>query len=89
MKVKAKDSGSGLFVNEGNRVNGYPVLVSNNVASGVMYFGNFADLLIGFFGGLDLLVDPYTNSANSVTRLRATQFLDVAVRHGQSFCKGE
>jgi len=88
MKVKAKDSGSGLFVLENGQANGHNVIVSNAVASGVIYFGNFSDLLIGMFGGLDLLVDPYTNSANSVTRLRATQFLDVGIRHGQSFSKG-
>jgi len=87
MKVKAKDSGSGLFVLENGQANGYPVIVSNAVTSGVIYLGNWTDLLIGMFGSLDILVDPYTNSANSVTRLRATQFIDVACRHGQSFCK--
>ncbi len=88
MKSKSKDTGSGTFVIENGEANGHPVYVSNAVAANVVYFGNWSDLLIGFFGGLDLLVDPYSGSANSITRLRATQFVDIAARHGQSFCKG-
>lgn len=88
MKSTSKDTGSGTFILADGSANGHPVVVSNAVTAGVAYFGNWADLLIGFWGGLDILVDPYTNSANSVTRLRATQFVDVGVRHGQSFCKG-
>ena len=88
MKSTSKDTGSGTFILDNGQANGHPVYVSNAVASGVAYFGNWADLLIGFFGGIDILVDPYSNSANSVTRLRATQFVDIAVRHAQSFTKG-
>lgn len=88
MKVTQKATNTAIFISDAGRANGHPVIVSNAVAAGVAYFGNWADLLIGFFGGLDILVDPYTGSANSITRLRATQFMDVAVRHGQSFTKG-
>jgi len=88
MKVTQKATNTAIFISENGQANGHPVIVSNAVAAGVAYFGNWADLLIGFFGGLDILVDPYTGSANSITRLRATQFMDVAVRHGQSFTKG-
>lgn len=88
MKVTQKATNTAIFISEDGRANGHPVIVSNAVAAGVAYFGNWADLLIGFFGGLDILVDPYSGSASSITRLRATQFLDVAVRHGQSFTKG-
>ena len=88
MKVTQKATNTAIFISDAGRANGHPVIVSNAVAAGVAYFGNWADLLIGFFGGLDILVDPYSGSANSITRLRATQFMDVAVRHGQSFTKG-
>ena len=69
------------------RVNGHPVVISNAVTSTYIYFGMWTDMLIGFFGGLDILVDPYTGSANNLTRIRATQFADVTLRHGQSFTK--
>ena len=69
------------------RVNGHDVTISNAVGAGYIYFGMWSDLLIGFFGSIDILVDPYTVATNNVTRIRATQFCDVAVRHGQSFTK--
>ena len=88
LKTTAKASNTAVFIMDGdNRVNGHPVTISNAVAAGYAYFGMWSDLLIGFFGGLDILVDPYTGSANNLTRIRATQFCDVAVRHGQSFTK--
>ena len=64
LKTTAKDSGSGLFVAENNQVNGYPVVVSNQLTANNYVFGNFNDLLIGFFGGLDIVVDPFTNSTS-------------------------
>ena len=50
LKTTAKDSGSGLFVADGNQLNGYNAIVSNQVTAGDLYFGNFADLLIGMYG---------------------------------------
>ena len=88
LKTKAKDTGSGLFVMEGNEVNGYQGVLSNQVASGDLWFGNFADLIIGYFSGLDLMVDPYTNSTSGTVRVVAMQDVDIAVRHPESFSRG-
>lgn len=87
LKTTAKASGQGLFVVEqpGNTINGYRAIVSNQVTSGDLFFGNFADLLIGMYGGLDILVDPYTASSSGTVRVRALQTVDVAVRHAVSF----
>lgn len=81
---------------DGNMVNGYNAAVSNQVpsnltkgtASGVcsaVLFGNFADLIIGQWGALDLMVDPYSNSTSGTVRVVALQDVDVAVRHAESF----
>ena len=86
LKTTAKDSGSGMFVAENGQVNGYPVVVSAQLTANNYVFGNFNDLLIGFFGGLDLTVDPYTNSSSGSVRIVALQSVDVAVRHAVSFC---
>ena len=88
LKTKAKDAGSGLFVMEGNEVNGYRGVLSNQVASGDLWFGNFADLIIGYFSGLDLMVDPYTNSTSGTVRVVAMQDVDIAIRHPESFSRG-
>ena len=88
LKTKAKDAGSGLFVMEGGEVNGYQGVLSNQVASNDLWFGNFADLIIGYFSGLDLMVDPYTNSTSGTVRVIAMQDVDIAVRHPESFSRG-
>jgi HK97 family phage major capsid protein/HK97 family phage prohead protease len=88
LKTAVKDSGSGMFIYEGGEVNGYRGLVSNQVASNDLWFGNFADLLIGYFSGLDLTVDPYTHSTSGTVRVVAMQDVDMAVRHPESFSRG-
>ena len=88
LKVTAKATNQAIFIMDGDgRVNGHPVTISNAVAAGYIYFGMWSDLLIGFFGSIDILVDPYTSASSNLTRIRATQFCDIAVRHGQSFTK--
>lgn len=85
LKTKSKDSGSGMFVLEGGEANGYRVIRSQQATAGNVYFGNFSDLLIGMWGGLDLTVDPYTASSSGTVRIVALQSVDVAVRHAVSF----
>ncbi len=70
----------------GDIVNGYGALVSNQVTDGDYWFGNFADLLIGLWSGLDLIVDPYTGATAGTLRVVALQDVDIAVRHAESFC---
>ena len=88
MKVKTKDSGSGRFVNEDGVVNGYPLYVSNQVESGDIWYGNWSELILGYWSGLDLQVDPYTGGASGNVRVRVLQDVDVAVKHPASFCLG-
>jgi len=88
MKVKTKDSGSGRFVNEDGVVNGYPLYVSNQIESGDIWFGNWSELILGYWSGLDLQVDPYTGGASGNVRVRVLTDVDVAVKHPQSFCLG-
>lgn len=85
LKTKAKDAGSGLFVIENGQANGYNVIRSQQATAGNVYFGNFSDLLIGMWAGLDILVDPYTASSSGNVRVRAIQTVDVAVRNAVSF----
>jgi len=88
LKTTSKDTGSGMFIMEGGEVNGYTGVLSNQVAAGDLWFGNFADLIIGYFSGLDIMVDPYTNSTSGTVRVVAMQDVDIAVRHPESFSRG-
>jgi len=89
LKTTEKATGTAQFVvDRDGRVNNYSVVVSNQPTSGDHYFGNFSDLLVGFFGGLDIIVDPYTNSSSGTVRVVGIQMIDVAVRNAVSFCLG-
>ena len=88
LKTRAKDAGSGMFVLERGEANGYPLIVSQQATAGNVYFGNFSDLLIGMWGGLDITVDPYTSSNTGTVRIVALQSVDVGVRHAVSFAFG-
>jgi len=86
LKTTAKDAGSGQFVvGPDGQINGYNAVVSNQVTAGDLYFGNFADCLIGLYGGLDIIADPYSNSTSGTVTVTALQTVDVAVRHAVSF----
>lgn len=69
----------------GNTVNGYATQVSNVLAGSDVFFGNWADLLIGMWGGLDVTVDPYTHSDKGRIRITNFQDVDFAVRRPESF----
>lgn len=80
----------------GNEVNGYPAVMSNQVpanltkgtASGIcsaILFGDWSSLIWGMWGGLDVLVDPYTGGTAGTVRVVTLQDLDFNVRHPESF----
>ena len=98
LKTTSKVSGQNGFVWEsGNApLNGYATAITNGVPSNLdkgtstgvcsaIIFGNWADLIMGMWGGLDLLVDPYTGGTSGTVRVIAHQDVDVAVRHAESF----
>ena len=89
LKTTAKATNQAIFaVDPDGTMNGYRTIVSNQATAGYLLFGNFSDLLVGMFGGLDITVDPYTASSTGTVRVVALQSVDVAVRHAVSFALG-
>jgi HK97 family phage major capsid protein len=101
LKQVEKATNTGLFVWENGTepgfglMNGYRAAASNQVPSNLtkgagtnlsaIIFGNWADLIYGLWGTVDILVDPYTNSTSGTVRVVALQDADVGVRHAESF----
>lgn len=77
---------------------GYPFQTSTQLPTnlggssdqGEVIFGNWADLLIGMWGGMRLLAsqEAGTAFASDQTWVRAIMDMDVAVRHAESFAVG-
>jgi len=89
--VWGKGSEKGL-----GEVNGYRAGVSNqmpgNLTKGTAdsicsagIFGNWADLLIGEWGVIEIIIDPYTLKKQGLVEMTSTMLCDIAVRHPQSF----
>lgn len=86
LKTTAKDAGSGLFLMENGMANGYEVVSSSQLAANRIIFGNYADLVVGMWGVLDIAPDAAAKAASGGLVLRVFQDVDVAVRHAESFC---
>ncbi len=68
--------------------NAVPSNLTKGTSSGVcsaVIMGTFSELLIGMWGGLDIMLDPYTGATAGTKRVVALQDVDIAVRHAASF----
>jgi len=89
MKGTSKDTGSGQFVcSENNIANGYPVLVSTQLASNRLGFGDWSQIIVGMWGVLDVKPDEAALAASGGLVLRVFQDADVGIRHAQAFAVG-
>jgi HK97 family phage major capsid protein len=80
-----------------NTINGYKAmsttLISKTLTKGsgtnltAMLFGNWASLLVGLWGGIDIIVDPYSNSTSGDLKVTMLQDADINVQHVESFNK--
>jgi hypothetical protein len=93
--VKVANQASYLMETDG-KMNGYPVMVTNHIASALqvganeegLIFGNFADLLIGQWGAIDLTVDPYTAAKTADIIITVNAYFDAVTRRSASFKTG-
>jgi uncharacterized protein len=63
-----------------------PYLIDTTAgATGQVLFGDFgASMILAFFGGIDLLVDPYSNAGTAQIALHVNKFYDAAVRQADA-----
>jgi HK97 family phage prohead protease/HK97 family phage major capsid protein len=84
----AVSSVSALWANgqfDGFNAYATPYLVDSAATTGQILFGDFgASMLLAFFGGIDLLVDPYSNAGTAQIALHVNKFYDTAVRQGDA-----
>jgi HK97 family phage major capsid protein len=99
LKVTEMATGTARFLlsNEAPKIlNGYPFdwtnLVPDNLTKGTadskcsaLIFGNFQDLYIGQWGGIDIVVDPYTGARTGEVNTTLNAWNDVKVVEPKSF----
>ena len=97
LKTIQKASNTARFLMEDGKANNYPVLVSNVIPSNkskgtghnlsCALFGNWNEILVPQWGGLDFLVDPFSSKGKAVIEVTAIAYHDVCVRRPEAFCK--
>ena len=95
MKSTPQVSGYPRYLMEDGRTNGFAVEVTNAIPSNLkkgtgtalsaMIFGNFEEVLVPQWGGLDMIVDPYSSKAKGVVEVTAIAYHDVCVRRPACF----
>ena len=76
------------MVYENGSVDGTQALNTSNVASTNYIYGDWSNLAIGSWGGIDLTVDPYTRAAAGQVRLVVNAFFDAKVLREEAFAAG-
>ena len=91
------DAGSGRFLmeNANSGLLGYNAAFTTQVPSDLtkgagtalsaLIFGNFREMMIGTWGGMDVIADPYSKATSGMVRLITHGFHDVAVRQPKAF----
>ena len=92
LRAMKKDSeGNGLVYADG-AVDGTPSFNTSNIpsAEGAKYYiyGDWSNLAIGSWGGIDLTVDPYTKAAAGQIRIVVNCFFDAKMLRESAFAAG-
>ena len=92
IKGEAAVASVSALVND-NRLDGYNTFYTPNLVDadtggaglGALLFGDYAlGMVMAFFGGIDLLVDPYSNAGTAQIALHVNKFYDVDVRQADA-----
>lgn len=95
MKATPQVTGYPRYMMEDGRTNGFDVHVTNAIPSNLtkgngtalsaMLFGNFEEVFVPQWGGLDMIVDPFSSKAKGVVEVTAIAYHDVCVRRPACF----
>lgn len=87
---KAANTGQFVWTDNGQgegMVNGYRARYTNNMPVGKVLLGQFSDLMMAYWGSIDIEVDPYgENFKKGNVSVRAMLDMDINVRRPDSFC---
>lgn len=90
-KVRKIKDDNGRLIPAAEIFHGERVVSSNNVpgqgspAEEPLIFGAWSNLVIGYWSGVDILANPYSDASKGGLRLHAFLDADVAIRHDEAF----
>lgn len=89
LRCMLKGTNATGMVFENGEVDGTKAYNTSNVSGTQYVYGDFSNLAIGSWGGVDLTVDPYTEAANGQIKLVVNMYVDAAILREEAFVTGE
>ncbi len=82
-----KETGTGNYLATTGAVGDVPASVTNQMPAGTLLLGDFSQMLLGIWSEVDILVNPYAETAYSKGNVlvRAMMTAGAAVRHPEAF----
>jgi HK97 family phage major capsid protein len=76
------------MVFEGGEVDGTKAFNTSNIADKKYIYGDFSNLAIGSWSGVDLTVDPFTKAKDGQIRIVVNMYVDAVVTREDAFATG-
>ena len=88
LRAMAKSSKSTQLVYENGEVDGTKALNTSHIGGKKYIYGDFANLAIGQWSGIDITVDPFTKAKDGQVRLVVNAYFDAKVLRPTAFVAG-
>jgi HK97 family phage major capsid protein len=86
-KSIAKGSYGSGFLCEDDRIDGRLVHIDGSLSSGDIFFGDFSNILVGQWGGIELMLDPFTGAKSGKVCVIVRLVCDIGIRRPNTFVK--
>lgn len=85
LRTTPRDAGSGRMVIENDNIDGVPVFVTEYCPADTVYFGYFGYCMVGQFGPMNLIIDPYTAAKKNITYFILNTDYDIKPARTEAF----
>lgn len=80
-----RDAGSGLMIIENGKINGFPVFITEYIGDDIIGFGVFSYQLVGQFGKMRMIYDPYTGAKKNLVYFVFNSDFDMMTLRTEAF----
>ncbi len=84
LKGTEKATNYPVYLWDNNQMNGYKAMVTNQITAGHLFFGDYSQVVLGEWGGVELVYNPYTYDG-AIMQVSAYLTMDVVVRYALAF----
>jgi HK97 family phage major capsid protein len=85
--IKKLEAVGGTLLYSNGKLNDLPILMTNSIPEGVLFFGKFNSAVISQFDQVNVIVDTYTKAVAGQNRLIFNGFFDHSYILGSDFAK--